>query len=592
MFFIPMGESVTDRFDVVAAAHADRPALTFLHGQAWRFLTYRQLGERIAGVAAQLRDRGVRAGDAVVVVARRHPDTIATFLAILRLGGCYVPVDPRDPPLRRQLVGDAVGADLVVDCSASPGAVGVMQVSRAPGKTRTTVWPRSTNAPDERPAYVMFTSGSTGRPKGVVVPHRAIVHLVCGQDYLRFDASRVFLQSIPLAFDASGLELYGALLHGGRLVLFPTDQLPNPAGLRRVITGQGVTTACFTASLFHTLVDGDVDCLRGLEEVVIGGERLSVPHVRRVLTALPGIQLINGYGPTENGVQSTSYGIPATLPATSVPIGVPLHGTEVIVVDEHLHELPVGVPGELVLLGEGLALGYLDESEATSAAFVTVTRRGQSQRAYRTGDRGVQLADGNFDFLGRIDRQVKISGHRVEPDEVERVLAGLDAVAACRVIVVADPIGVSRLVAYVVLTAGAELAHVTAAAAAQLPTFLVPTRVVPMPALPLGHNGKVEDAALPSPWAATAAAKATAPETTPAALRRAVETAWREVLGKDLERNAGGFFEVGGRSLDAVRLHEQLERVSGRALDPTFVYEFPTRQRQVEALTRLVAGGS
>ncbi|MCA8963532.1 MAG: amino acid adenylation domain-containing protein [Planctomycetes bacterium] len=596
-----MVESVVDRFEAVVAAHADRPALTFRRGPTWQSLTYGRLRERAAAIAEQLRSAGVQAGDAVVVVARRHPDTIATFLAALRLGGYYVPVDPRDPPARRQLVFDAVRAEVLVEPSPDEGPQGDVEQGprmsrRQFGGVRQPGRPESGNAAAEQPVYVMFTSGSTGRPKGVVVPHRAIVRLVTGQDYLRFDHGRVFLQSIPLAFDASGLEIYGALLHGGNLVLFPTDMLPSPAGLREVVAAQRVTTACFTAPLFHALVDGDVTCMRGLEEIVVGGERLSVPHVRRALEALPGTQLVNGYGPTENGVQSTSYRIPSTLPAAArVPIGVPLRGTEVIVVDEQLREQPVGVPGELVVLGDGLALGYLDESPARGSAFVTLERRGQRQRAYRTGDRGVQLADGNFDFLGRIDRQVKIQGHRAEPEEVERVFAGLDGVTACRVVVAQDPAGVARLVAYVVLAAGAELAAVSAAAAAQLPSFLVPGQVVVLTALPLGNNGKVDDAALPSPWAAAAAkveaAVPSAPATTPAALRRAVQAAWREVLGRD-PAGAAGFFEAGGRSLDAVRLHEQLERASGRALEPTFVYEFPTLQRQVEALTKMVEGGS
>lgn len=594
----PMGESVSDWFDAMVAAHADRPAVSFRSGTAWATWTYASLRDRALAIAEHLRRRGARAGEAIVVVARRHPDTIASFLAALRLGCCYVPVDPRDPPARRDFVLDAVGARMSVESVQEEGGDAQCIITPSPlAQTAPQVDASGSSAsPGDRVAYVMFTSGSTGHPKGAVVPHRAVLRLVRGQDYVRFGPDRVFLQSIPLAFDASGLEIYGALLHGGRLVLFPADMLPNAAGLREVIAAQGVTTACFTASLFHALVDGDVACLGGLQEIVIGGERLSVPHVRRALAALPGTQLVNGYGPTENGVQSTSYRVPAVLPPdlARIPIGVPLRGTEVLVVDEQLREQPVGVPGELVLLGDGLANGYVSASPSAGEAFVTVSREGQLRRAYRTGDRGVQLADGNFDFLGRIDRQVKIQGHRVEPEEVEQRIGRLSSVAACRVIVATDPAGASRLVAYVVMVPGSRVEAIEAAVAAHLPSYLVPSRFLAMDVLPIGGNGKVDDRALPSPWPEADASERAGGRVaaTPAALRRAVEAAWRDVLGRDPGRTAAGFFEIGGRSLDAVRLHERLEQASGRTLEPTFVYEFPTRQRQVEALTRRVAEGS
>ncbi|MFM1871536.1 MAG: hypothetical protein RL398_958, partial [Planctomycetota bacterium] len=383
------------------------------------------MAARAEALAAQLGELGVVAGDRVGIVASRHPDTVALILGTLLAGAAYVPLDPRDPAARiEQLARRA-------DCRVLGRVDGRMEFEVRPGAGRS-----SEPLPHDlaqRAAYVIYTSGSLGAPKGVVVPHRAVLHLVDDQDFVRFGPDRTFLQSIPLAFDASVLELFGPLLHGGRCVLFPTDRLPNAQGLRQVLAAQQVTTGCFTASLFHTLVDEAVDCLASLEEVVVGGEALSVPHLRRALAALPRTRIVNGYGPTENGVQSTSYVVPRELPPDliRVPIGTPLRGSGAVVVDEHLRPLPPGQPGELFVFGDGLAIGYWDAPDLTRAKFLTLQTEIGPLRGYRTGDRVVQLADGNFDFLGRLDQQIKLQGHRVHPSEPEQWIGSLDGVAQC-----------------------------------------------------------------------------------------------------------------------------------------------------------------
>lgn len=570
------------RFLATARQFAERAALTYAEAGTWRSWSYRELADRAEALAAQLRELGVVAGDRVGIVAVRHPDTVALILGSLLAGAAYVPLDPRDPEVRiDQLARRA-------DCRVLGRVDGRLRLSGRPGVGRGGE-PVSVD-PAERPAYVIYTSGSAGAPKGVVVPHRAVLHLVDDQDFLRFGPDRTFLQSIPLAFDASVLEVFGPLLHGGRCVLFPTDRLPNAQGLRQVVDEQQVTTACFTASLFHTLVDEAVDCLGSLEEVVVGGEALSVPHLRRALLALPRTRIVNGYGPTENGVQTTSYVVPRELPAEllRVPIGTPLRGTGAVVVDEHLRPLPAGQPGELFVFGDGLATGYWDAPDLTRAKFLTLQTEYGPLRGYRTGDRVVQLADGNFDFLGRLDQQIKLQGHRVHPSEPEQWIGSLDGVAQCCVTVCVDAQGANRLIAYVVLRAGETIARVAERTAAGLPSYLVPTRFVELQVLPLGANGKIDRAALPSPWQ-----EVRPPVAKPAAsLRRAVEAAWAEVLGRSVDAGDASFFDAGGRSLDAVRLHELLERVCGSQLEPTFVFEYPTRRRQAEALARRIAAGA
>lgn len=589
--------TVPQRFAAMVCSGFHRPALTSRCGAVWQSVSYGELAAQANAIAAELQAVGVVAGDAVAIVAVRQVRTIAAMLAVLELGAHYVPIDPRDPPARLQsLLAAARCAALLPPLPAPVQALPRPVAAHAAGETN---WLVSAEHAAERAAYVMFTSGSTGEPKAVVVPHRAIVRLVTDQQCMRFDDSRVFLQSVPLAFDASVLEVWGALLNGARCVLFPDDMLPNAAGLRDVIAAQGATTACFTASLFHALVDRDVTCLRGLEEIVVGGEALSVPHARRALAALPQTQLVNGYGPTENGVQTTCYRLPRELPLdlARVPIGVPLRGTQVALVDAQLQPVPVGQPGELIAMGEGLALGYLGDPVGTRERFVELPTHAGPRRAYRTGDRCVQLPDGNFDFLSRLDEQVKIQGHRVEPAEVQAVLAALPTVQECRVAALADPAGARRLVAHLVLSPGGTIAAVEAALLDALPSFLVPSSFVVVERMPLNANGKLDHASLPSPWEPAprdpppaSRPPASAASATSSSLPAAVEAAWRTALGRSLQDGDVGFFDAGGRSLDAVTLHELLERACGQDLDPTFVYEFPTRRRQVQALCKLVAG--
>lgn len=574
-----MGENVTDRFARTVGTHSERPALAF-HDGAWQTWSYAQLDTCVATLAARLAAHGITTGSTVGIVAHRDPLTLATMLAVLRCGAHHVPLDPSDPPARRQRLRTIAGMPWEVTATRRHGIDNfeVFATGMAPAAGEPTA--------DSPPAYVMFTSGSTGEPRAVVVPHRAIVRLVTGQDFVRLDASRVFLQSIPLWFDASVIEVFGPLLNGGCCVLHPSTALPTPASLRETIAARGVTSACFTAALFHWLIDHDAACLAGLQEIVIGGEALSVEHVRRAHAQLPATQLVNGYGPTENGVQTTSYRIPKPLPAglQRVPIGSAVRGTQVLVCDEHLQPVPRGSEGELVATGEGLALGYRGDPAATRERFVELTVAGRPLRAYRTGDRVVETAAGVFDFLGRIDEQVKIQGHRIEPGEVEAALTGLAGVQQCRVVALPDPAGQRRLVAYVVLRAGTGPEAIAAAAATALPSFLVPTHFVALPQLPLNANGKLDRGALPSPW--PLAAPRPEARRSPRAM---VAAAWREALGRTIDAIDVNFFDAGGRSMDAVRLHDLLERGCGRSLDATFVYEFATQARQAKALAGLAS---
>jgi amino acid adenylation domain-containing protein len=589
---------VANRFHAVARDHAERVALRHFEAGSLREMTYSSFAGQVACFASQLAQCGAKPGAVVAVPAHRHPDTLAILLAVLDSGASFLPVDPHAPSARVEALRHLAGCCLEagIDPDAKVGTRG-LAIRALPGDGAVAAMHNTSADPLDRAAYVMFTSGSTGTPKAVVVPHRAIRRLVSGQDYLRFDPTRVFLQAAPLDFDASTLEIFGPLLNGGTLALHPPGVLPTTGSLRAVIRDASVTTAWLTAAHFNALVDHDVTCLAGLSELIIGGEPLSVPHVRRALDALPGTHLVNGYGPTENTTFTTCYPIPRDLnvDAPRVPIGRPIAGTQCFVVDDDLRVVPPGQEGELVALGDGLALGYLGQPEATAQRFVALQcPDGVTRRAYRTGDRAVELPGGVFDLLGRSDRQVKVSGYRIEPGEVETALAASPSVGQCCVEAATDEHGHKHLVAYVVDSflgqAGDpnDWTELRADLARRLPAYMVPQRFVRLSALPLTASGKLDRRALPPPFALQARR---APRAR-ASLRREptldlVELAWREVLVGAPSSADINFFDAGGSSLAAIRLQGLLEQRSGRALEATFIYDHPTPRRQAAALAVL-----
>ncbi|PIE22244.1 MAG: hypothetical protein CSA62_13125 [Planctomycetota bacterium] len=562
-------------FQQTAALHRTRVALAWSNGSVYRTWTYQDLAGQVGQLAHTLDSEGVQRGDIVGLVANRHPEVVTAMLALWELGAAFVPISPKDPPARRAKMLEISGAIGHLTFDPRPQ---LQRIEARPSSTTQTA-PRTGG---EQLAYAMFTSGSSGTPKAVAVPHRAILRLVSEQDYLPFGPELSFLQAAPMSFDASVLELWGPLLHGGRCVLYPEHDLPTARGLRQIIESQQINTAWLTASLFNSVIDDDASCLSGLRYLLVGGEALSPSHVRRALAALPETQLINGYGPTENTTFTTCYPIPRGFSENEkrVPIGWPLRGTSVRVVDSSLQPVGRGEEGELLVMGQGLAHGYLGAPDRDNERFVTTEDdSGELVRAYRTGDLVFERPDGAFEFVGRIDEQVKIAGFRIEPSECEAVIATAPDVQHCKVICREDPAKRLRLIAYLVCPEFA-LARARQLAAERLPQQLLPHNWVRLEAMPHTSNGKLDVDRLPSPWCK--APRHELPAASPGL--RTVLRCWSEVLG---EAPAGvdlGLFETGGRSIDALRLQTCLEQACGRELEPTFVFEFVTVRRQAEEL--------
>ena len=575
----PRDRSIAEAFEAQAASSPDSTALVF----GRETLSYAELNRRANRLAHHLRGRGAGADQAVGVCLDRSPDLVVALLAVLKLGGFYVPLDPSYPAERLEFMTRDAGVRILVTDSAHaaklPPTLAVVRIDAdAPSKS----------APDSNPtraasgesiAYVMYTSGSTGSPKGVAVPNRGVLRLVTNADYVNISGDEVFLQLAPASFDASTFEIWGPLLNGARCVLFPAG-IPTPADLKNAITDHRVSILWLTASLFNAIVDADVSALSGVRQLLVGGEALSVPHVRRALAALPSTRIINGYGPTESTTFACCYPIPRDLPehAGSIPIGRPISNTRAYVLDRNRNPVPIGVGGELYIGGDGLASGYLNNPELTAEKFVPDPfSAAPGERLYRTGDRVRYRPDGNIDFLGRLDKQLKIRGFRIEPGEIEAVLTRHPDIASAVVVAREDIPGDRRLVAYVVRRDAKRepVPDLRKLLSAKLPDYMVPSAIVVLVALPLIASGKIDWRALPRPGLDRPELKADAalPRDT---LELVLLKIWEDVLGIPSIGASDDFFALGGHSLLAVRLFSEIEKTFGRNLPLATLFQAPT----------------
>jgi amino acid adenylation domain-containing protein len=534
-------------------------------------LTYAALLARAAAVAAAL---GPLSEEPVGLCLERSVDMVAALLGILQAGGAYVALDPEYPSERLAFMAGDAGLRAAVTTAAlrgrlPPGLRPILLEELAP--TAAHAVPRAAPAlGGERLAYVSYTSGSTGRPKGVGVSHRAVLRLLIGSGFMRFGPEEVFLHAAPLAFDASTLEIWGALVHGGRIEVAPPGRL-SLAALGRCIAAGGVSSLWLTAGLFQAMVDERLEELAGVRQLLAGGDVLPVAAARRVLEALPGTALINGYGPTESTTFACCHPVTAADAAAGViPIGRPIGNTRCYVLDEALQLVPVGAVGELCLGGAGLARGYLGQAGLTAERFVPdpfATAPGE--RLYRTGDRARWRADGVVEFLGRLDEQVKLRGFRVEPGEVEAALAGLAGVRGAAVVAHREG-GEARLVGYAVAP-GSTAAALQAGLAERLPRHALPSAIVLLDALPLTANGKLDRAALRPP------ARPAAPGTPPAgALQQQIAAIWAEILHRPAIAATDNFFDLGGHSLNATQIMSRLHRTTGIEIPLRVIFDTPT----------------
>jgi amino acid adenylation domain-containing protein len=546
-------------FEARAREHPDRPAV--VRGAAT--LTYRELDAWANRTAQHLVRRGVRPGEVVGIDAERSIELIVLLLGVLKAGAAYLAVDRRQPPVRRRQMLTAASVREVL---TAPPADEMLPDTPPP-----------VTAGAESLAYVSFTSGSTGEPKGVAVPHRAVLRLVAGIEGLTVRPQDTFLQFAPIAFDASTFEVWTPLLSGARLAVAPPGEL-SIRELTAAVRDERVTVMWLTAGLFRQVVTAGLDDLRGLRYLLAGGDVLPLPQVTRVVTELTGTLLINGYGPTENTTFTCCHAVTGEE-GGSVPIGTPIHGTGIRVLDRQLRPVPDGEPGELWATGSGLARGYLGAPAETAARFLADPWAVvPGERMYRTGDMVRRDARGVVEFIGRTDDQVKIRGFRLELGEVAAALAAVPGVAGSAVVTGTRPSGERRLVAYVVAAGATALSgiEVRRRLGETLPEYAVPSVVRIVDALPLTSTGKIDRRELAARSIAERPevnALFRAPDT---ALERTVVQLWIDHLGVAGIGADDDFFEVGGHSLLAVTVIEELRAGYGVEISPLTFYRDPS----------------
>ncbi|WP_326763634.1 amino acid adenylation domain-containing protein [Streptomyces sp. NBC_01591] len=580
------GATVHRLVEECAALRPDTTAVLSTDGE----LTYRELNARANRLARHLRFCGAGPGAAVAVCLERGPEQITALLAVLKSGAAYLPLDPEHPTDRlAYMVADARAALVVTDSARAA------RLPDEPGRFLTDRdWPSLADLPAHDPepaassgdlAYVIYTSGSTGRPKGVEIEHRSLVGLVrwTADTFGAAPGRRVALLA-GVGFDAAAWELWPALATGAT-VCVPDDTVRlTPALLQRWLSERRVTGTFVSTPMLESLAALDWSEPTSLEYVLTGGDALRLPAGLR----LP-FRVVNNYGPTESTVVTTSAEV---VTGTAVPpIGRPVRGTFVYVVDRYGRPVPTGVPGELLVGGAGLARGYRGQPGQTAERFVTADVDGTPRRVYRTGDRVRWLADGQLEFLGRLDDQVKLRGHRIEPGEIEAVLLVGPDVAAATVVVREDAPGDKRLVAYVVPAAGATVRGevLRGRLRRELPDFMVPSAFVALERLPLTPNGKVDRRELPAPEPRASGAGGPAPRTP---VERAIAAAWSQVLGTEVTGVDDNFFELGGHSLLATQVTSRLRDALGVEVPVRELFAAPTVVGLAAAVAELAADGT
>ncbi|MFF8499042.1 amino acid adenylation domain-containing protein [Streptomyces anulatus] len=587
---IPLDATLVEVFAEVAAAHADRTALVW-RGTSY---TYRTLDRWSDAVARTLLARGAGRGAGIGVLADRRPELVVALLAILKTGSHYVPVDVKDAPVRiatvladagvrhlctlpdfTGLVPASVQAVLVGEPAPDAhgpgtGGPGTDAADGGPGTTGVLRGGRN-----EDPAYLMYTSGSTGAPKGCVITHRNILRLLTDQqEFVDFGEEQVVLFVNSPAFDVSTLEVWGPLLTGGTLV-FPGDELDllDAARFGDMITRHGIRNVSIPTVLFNQHSDQDPRIFAPLRYLCVAGSALSVRHTAAVARACPDVKIINGYGPTENTVFSTTRTIrPEDLRGDRVPIGRAVGHSTAYLLDNGLNALPPGALGELCVGGEGVSPGYHNRPELNRERFV-FARQLPGERLYRTGDLARGLPDGALDCLGRMDDQVKVGGFRIELGEVENALRSIDGVEEAVVITVERDRG-TQLAGYYVTDSGLTPERVRRELAARVAGYMVPASFVRVEKIPLNRNGKADKERLAKLRSEAGAGRTGRDRGRIRGTEGILHDIVADVLdtdGVDVDRT---FFDIGVTSLALLAVKNGLRAKAGHDLPLTLFFEF------------------
>ncbi|MCP5102897.1 MAG: amino acid adenylation domain-containing protein, partial [bacterium] len=530
----PKEKTIAELFEDQAVKSGDRAAVVSGAQSAERkanvnTLTYRELNHRSNRFAYLLMEKGVQPDTIVAVMAEPSPEMVVGILAILKAGGAYLPIDPDYPQERINYMLADSAAELLL--TARDGALTLTPTPRRgdpiipppdgvplsrgdlkdwehPGKSplergeragcvESAPCPASTHP--THLSYIMYTSGSSGKPKGVMVTQRSVVRLVKNTRYIQISGRDRILATGAPSFDASTFEIWGSLLNGAELHISNPGDVLNTAMLATLIQKETITIIWLTVGLFNTIADIDAGIFQNVATLLVGGDRLSPAHIRKCMARCPSLNIINGYGPTENTTFTTTYEIPAKFKG-DIPIGKPISNTRVTILDKHHQLLPIGVTGELYASGDGLARGYLNSVILTAEKFIPHPYK-KGARLYKTGDLGRWRPDGNIEFLGRTDSQVKIRGYRIELGEIENQLAAHPQIQDAAVLSKQDKNSDKYLCAFIVSTEQLNVTDLRDYLSKHLPYYMIPAYFSQLEELPLTPNGKIDKKALSKPEA-------------------------------------------------------------------------------------------
>lgn len=587
----PRDSTIAEQFEQQVAKSPDAIAIVAKDTQ----LSYRELDERSNRLARHLQTLGVKPDTLIGVAMGRSETLVVCLLAILKAGAAYVPLDPTHPKERLCLVINDSEMQILLTTSEmrerlplDAGGVAVLDVE-SPAAAFESTGTVETNAASHNLAYVIYTSGSTGKPKGVMIENRNVVNFFSAMDRAIGCAPGVWLAVTSFSFDISVLELLWTLTRGFKVVVHGDE---GTATIADEITCHGVTHLQMTPSLARMLtLDGRAFTALGLlKQVLLGGEAVPASLIRHIRQIFRG-EIHNMYGPTETTIWSTTYRVEE--PGSTVSIGRPISNTQIYLLDAELQPVPVGEIGELFIGGDGVARGYWNRPDLTAERFLTIPSL-SPHRIYRTGDLARFLPDGNIDFLGRADYQVKLRGHRIEPGEIEAILEQCKGVRQAVVVVREDREGDKRLVAYLVGATEAESAStLRSVLASKLPDYMIPSAFVFLSELPLTDNGKIDRKALlkiPPPSIPLNAAASPSENKSVQQICNEMEcivaAVWQDALGIPSVGMNDNFFDLGAHSLTVAEVQAKLQEALGREISLLDLFEFST----VSALARHLAG--
>lgn len=541
-------------------------------------ITYRELSKKASHLASLLTNFGIKPGDGVAIYMSRSLEAVISILGIIKAGAVYVPLDPALPKNRIQYIASdstcklcLTTENLYSKCSSLLSTVKIHAITDSE-YSEEVIDCRQHQKPLDA-AYIMYTSGTTGVPKGVKIPHRGIIRLVKNTNYVDFGCCKKMAHAASIAFDASTLEIWGALLNGLTIVIIPQSSLLDLAEFASLLNKNPVDIAWLTSSLFNEIVTTNCSALSNIKYLLIGGEKLNPAKIHQFYLENNTTILINGYGPTENTTFTTSFVIPRNWPKhKNVPIGKPIANTTVYVLDSNLQPLPVGSTGELFAGGDGLAIDYQNDTVLTKEKFISCVLKDKYVRLYRTGDLARWLPDGTLEYFGRIDKQVKIRGFRVELSAIEYLIEKYNEVKQCAVFLKTAN-NTKHLVAYVVVKDKGKFnkSDLSSLLKEELPEYAVPAAIMILDEIPLTSNNKINEQALPDPIFACAIDDA--PPTTSA--EHTLLAIFQEVLDLKNLSISSNFFSLGGDSIIAMHVVAKA-RSLGLYFTPAQLFNHPT----------------